>query len=165
MKLFLSYFVSPLVLVTLIHQSYSSGQINDSELDKVSTNTSIACYESCPPWGVCKENKCKCKVNEVYMKCGKHKTHLQSCACLSFHQHFIVAKCLFSCQSNVTLTVFQNSVEGFEDKVCKKFNRTGNLCGACREENCPLAFSYRLDCVHCSKGTLLCMPSSHTPRY
>ncbi len=103
MKLYLTYIVPSLVMVNLIHQSCSSGQINGSELDSYVSNASITSCDSGPPWSVCKDTKCRClKSNEVYMKCGKHKTHLQSCACLCFNQQFLVGKCLFSCHSNIT---------------------------------------------------------------
>ena len=35
-------------------------------------------------------------------------------------------------------------------KKCRPYNRTGRLCGACRENYYPLAYSYKLHCVPCT---------------
>ena len=42
----------------------------------------------------------------------------------------------------------QNKTE-IDSKVCGKYNRTGRLCGACKENHYPLVYSYKMNCVEC----------------
>ena len=42
----------------------------------------------------------------------------------------------------------QNKSE-IDSKVCGQYNRTGRLCGACKENHYPLVYSYKMNCVEC----------------
>ena len=36
--------------------------------------------------------------------------------------------------------------------MCGPFNRSGRLCGACKDNHSPLVYSYHRNCKQCSKS-------------
>ena len=81
---------------------------------------------------------------------GKKHTTLQTCACLSFDddsRQFKIGRSIFSCKLQAALLVLENSMHNFELEVCKRYNRSGTLCGECLSNHWPLALSYKMDCT------------------
>ena len=116
-------------------------------------NNITTAYGFCPPWAICREKGCKCrKLREIHIKCGRNRTTLQTCACLSFDddsQQFKIGRCIFNCKLRADMLVLENSMHNFELEVCKRYNRSGTLCGECLSNHWPLALSYKMDCVLC----------------
>ena len=146
-------------IITLLVQLYflpSEAEAVGNGTGSTSTNSSFSCA-SCPPWSICKESKCWClKVDGIYYHCGFNYTTVQTCSCLTYEKEsstFVLGRCVFSCQPNESLVVLPSSRQGFEQQqVCSRYNRTGTMCGACVEGQCPLSFSYKVTCVPCPRS-------------
>ena len=69
-----------------------------------------------------------------------------------------VGTCIYTyndVNENVNSTYAQvpkNSAE-FNDFTCGIYNRTGTLCGKCKDDHYPLAYAFSVNCVKCSNGT------------
>ena len=81
------------------------------------------------------------------------------CVCVTFEGESIaVGQCLYSCTSltdSDILTHYHEIPVNMVKKnefICGAFNRTGTLCGECKDGYYPLVYSFDMHCVHCPNG-------------
>ena len=133
----------------------------------MSTNTSMAqCTDEdfCSSWYYCEEGHCKCG-NELggMLKCnqiGKVYILDRSCMTYSNMSHRMEAgHCIYNYEVN---NDFKNRIyhsvpankSRLADHFCgKAFNRAGTLCGRCKEDHYPMAYSFNMTCIPCHGGT------------
>lgn len=98
-------------------------------------------------------NECVCgKHLEDFVTCSQGNVTLKACFCMTEDQHhkqIVVGNCPYYCDSPLELSHVQG--KELDDSMCKKWNRTGQLCAKCRETFGPLVYSYNLECILCKR--------------
>ena len=112
--------VTSLVQLVFFVQATNFLKQKEVNLQMCSENNNITtAFGLCPPWAICIEKGCK------------------------------FGRCIFSCKLRAAMLVLEISMHNFELEVCKRYNRSGTLCGDCLSNHWPLALSYKMDCVLC----------------
>lgn len=63
-----------------------------------------------------------------------------------------VGNCMYSHSSSMdAYAKLPNDTSEFDELTCGKYNRTGTLCGQCKKGHYPLAYSFEMSCMKCSK--------------
>ena len=115
--------------------------------------------ETCPqPWTVTKKTN-----GTTICECGDTLDGVVKCDSNSFKVQVLQAYCMTSsddlntvvghCPSTfltLTTTMSINNVSDLNDAMCGSLNRTGQMCGGCKEGHAPPVYSYSLACVECS---------------
>ena len=132
----------------------------------------LSCSEdsSCPSWFYCsnQSSKCTCgQSHEYIMRCNQtlHTADVLDCYCVTLDEKrntTVAGACFFNCHSSDKRrhgydTVYHplpQNVTKLNKVICEQhyLNRTGPLCGECKPDASPLAYSYNLSCVHCPDG-------------
>lgn len=119
---------------------------------------------SCPPWFYHKNGQC---IPGDISHCGglanfsrDGRMSVLDCYCVTFDDKTCtteVGKCIFNCdnreRSDLGDMVFHklpNDVFELNGLICDKFNRTGTLCGQCKNGTFSLAYSFDLQCAACT---------------
>ncbi len=115
----------------------------------------------CPLWHYCKDSYCEC-ADCIYnfVQCNNSKkTSVLDCNCITYNEEQNVAelgKCIFNCAySNYSSSLFlplPSNVKEVNEAMCGAYNRTGTLCGKCKDGHYPLAYSFDMNCVECPNG-------------
>ena len=80
------------------------------------------------------------------------------CYCVTYNKledSVEIGKCIFNCMKKRSIskdTVYSklpSNVSDLNKMFCDKFNRQGTLCGQCKDNHFPLAYSFNLTCVKC----------------
>ena len=138
-------------------------------------NTTVFCRTTdatCPPWFVSvKENGsvvgCKCgdSLGNV-VQCRRSsrnnccEAYLLHCYCMTYNEDTnttVVGHCLHTCLAETNVRQWYSQLPGdpmqLDDAMCGKYNRTGQLCGECRDGFAPPVYSFQLSCVECPEHT------------
>ena len=85
------------------------------------------------------------------------------CYCITFDVGTCsteVGRCIYNCNnlndtdlSDMVYHKVPSNVSMLNSLVCDKFRRTGTLCGECKNDTFPLAYSFNLSCVNCTDLT------------
>ena len=118
--------------------------------------------ECSSPWSYCDNEICKCgKVPDNILQCSlKENLTVINCNCATFDRSEGIMEagmCMYNCgrtqESEVSTThTFPGNVSELNDYLCSPFNRSGTLCGSCKEGYYPLAYSFDMNCVECPHG-------------
>jgi len=72
-----------------------------------------------------------------------------------------VGHCLYNCyypgkstDLSGTYSTIPKNISQLDDALCGRYDRTGILCGQCRENKYLPAYSYNMSCTHCDGGWL-----------
>ena len=89
----------------------------------------------------------------VEIACSKEGTN----ATLTYNKDKHVTEvggCIFtSIRTNSSYAVLPRSLSELDDFMCGKlFNRTGTLCGKCKDGHYPLVYSFDMNCIQCPNG-------------
>ena len=143
----------------------------------------IECFESstfdpsndtCPPWFIYNETTSKCQCgNDLggIVKCndkeGAQENAIMDCYCMTHDEKLgtIVGSCFFNCAYHTNVTIKDdvdklyrqlplNTSELNEAMCGHKMQRTGHLCGKCKEGFQFSAYSYQMECIRCSTSSL-----------
>ena len=122
----------------------------------------------CLPWLHCDRTKEICNYNDTihdYVRCNKsgYIDGILDCTCITYKPKdckFQVGKCALNCEQHRTTDTQQDfpyhyimpNVSDWSKNFCDKYNRTGTLCGKCKEGFHLLAYSFSLHCVQCHGG-------------
>ena len=180
MKLISTYKISSksilrliLVIVIITSIKSESGQNNNSESmlshrtdDQVKYDP-VAMFKntsSCPPWFI-QENttgQCLCG-NELNgaLSCDNKemKIYIIKCYCMTYDNELGITagSCFINCilrKSNISFQMYlkvPSDVNELNEALCgERWNRTGRLCGECKDEHYPLAYSFDMRCVNCT---------------
>ena len=112
------------------------------------------------PWTYCANGTCKCgNISEDILQCHQNKSStISHCYCVTFDETTgltsagnCINTCGFGARSNLYHALPNNKMD-LDDYLCGPFNRTGTLCGKCRDGLYPLVFSLDMNCVDCPNG-------------
>lgn len=113
------------------------------------------------PWSYCDDGLCKCgTIPNAILQCDtKKNVSILSCYCATFNEMegvTEVGKCLYRC---VTVHKGKNAIQyhavtnkrELNEFMCGiPTNRTGTLCGECKDGFYPLAYSFDMTCTECN---------------
>ena len=122
--------------------------------DDYSTNLSKICY-------YCNNKTRICKQLEA-VGCYLGKLVVKQCFCITYDvmaNKINVGKCLYNCGQrpeyflNNAYSYITNNISELNSAMCGgPLHRNGTLCGRCEDGYYPMAFSFNMSCVWCSKG-------------
>ena len=113
----------------------------------------------CSPWVYCDDGECQCgEVPNQILQCNlETNVSLLKQNCLTYNKdkHVTeVGSCIFThIKTDSPYTVLPRSLSELDDFLCGKlFNRTGTLCGKCKDGHYPLVYSFDMNCIQCPNG-------------
>ena len=135
----------------------------DTERDPVGVHSSNS---TCPPWFVHSDDvnnsstctcgntlggvvKCNSSLQESFILifyCVTHDKHLGTVTGICIYNQWYIADTM---HSSINYRLPQ-SISELNNAMCGRLNRTGRLCGQCRDGFSPPVYSYDLWCVECS---------------
>ena len=120
--------------------------------------------QTCPQtWYYNNNEKCVCGSSlsgRVHCNSTLGILGILDCYCMTYDESmedFIVGACIYNCLNtskqthhDVLYHHIPNNKSELNEAMCGPFNRTGQLCGHCKEHFVPLLYSYDLTCIQCS---------------
>ena len=113
--------------------------------------------ECISPWTYCDNGTCKCgEIPSDIVQChlDTNSTILPR-QCITYDditQANVIGSCLYHKGTDKMDLILPRNVTLLTKKLCGPFNRTGTLCGKCKDGHYPLAYSYDMNCVECPDG-------------
>lgn len=134
-----------------------------------SDDTPEACYcdgdNYCPPWYVCHDGLCQCSGVSKFpaIKCNNNNSSSSSsvlqCNCVTSDSDTgktYAGQCVYNCGSLLPDEPMNNAyhplpcnLTQLTEFMCGQLNRTGRMCGYCKDGLRPYVLSYNLSCVEC----------------
>ena len=113
----------------------------------------------CSPWVYCNNGKCQCgEVPNHILQCHlQANLSLLDSNCLTYNEdkHLAeVGRCIFTSINTISpYTILPRSLSELDTFMCgEEFNRTGTLCGKCKDDHYPLVYSFDMNCIRCPNG-------------
>ena len=119
----------------------------------------------CSPWVYCDNGECKCgEIPYDIIQCSVHTPRTLSVLnsnCVTYNEKeelFEAGSCMYTDIVDLTnveevdlpLYTLPRNIAALNDFLCgQHFNRTGTLCGKCKEQHYPLVHSFDLKCIRC----------------
>lgn len=114
------------------------------------------------PWHYCNNSMCTCGlIPYKTLECNDNNFAVLEYYCATVDQSSCstqIGICLynygdFNNSSHVErYTPLPNTLHDLQDFLCEPYNRTGTLCGRCKNGYYPLAHSFDMNCVECPDG-------------
>ena len=120
----------------------------------------------CPAWwSYCDKaiNSCRCNqmLNDI-VKCSSSGQidGILDCVCITYnpnHTEYAIGQCIFNCMNHQSISWYNypyshlSNVSEWTYQFCQSHNRTGILCGTCKNGYYLLAYSFLLHCDRCSE--------------
>lgn len=156
-----SFFQATLLITA---KAISSQDFKNGNMDRHSGEDPKQCSiesDFCSPWVYCGDGECKC--GEIpdpgqMLRChvGKNLSVLASNCATYDEKNGVVetGKCLYNMVSIYDVyTTLPTSISNLDGFMCGKlFNRTGTLCGKCKDGHYPLVYSFDMNCIQCPNG-------------
>ena len=129
----------------------------------IATDTITGNSTSCPPWYFYNDSECECGSRlDGLVHCDQNMEHtlvLQS-YCMTYDNNTgitVAGACLYNF-FNISNTKpylsnyhkLPKTAEDFNDWMCGRFNRQGQLCGQCIEDQYLPTYSYDVQCRNCT---------------
>ena len=117
--------------------------------------------DSCSPWFDCGETDWLCdKIPYDILKCSDHqRVSILTCHCATYNEAediIEVGKCIYNTfitpEKLMPFKELPTTKDKINDVMCEEINRTGTLCGKCKDGSYPLAYSFDMNCVECPNG-------------
>ena len=113
----------------------------------------------CAPWFYCQSKSCIPGPPLPMGVLGPDNRTVLNCYCVTYDEiedAVEIGKCIFNCDSgsktdlhDEVYTELPMNVLELNRMFCDRFNRQGTLCGQCKYDHFPLAYSFNLTCVKC----------------
>ena len=147
--------------------SHGATEINKLNSFIGESNLPLTDYSECPTWmyhaNISDINKCICGVdNHHAVKCDQsaEKVYILDSYQMTYdkeHQEIVAGPSLYGVglrNDNSNYDIYHEvpmNKSQLNVDLCGRFNRTGRLCGECKEGYSPLVYSYSIYCMQCSK--------------
>ena len=146
-----------LIITVNMESIFSVPQVNN----RLSCEANVT--SKCSRWSYCENDTCKCfrNHNDIFI-CDKQgvRNFLLSCYCLTYNDRLNtteVGYCFYNCyyygkftDLSGTYNAIPRNISQLDDALCGRYDRTGILCGQCRNRKSLPVYSYNLSCIHCS---------------
>ena len=141
-----------------------AGVVKDAMSNCDFSSSSLSNVPACSsPWTYCDNGTCKCVEIDEILCLPSGQSLIQFGCCVTFDKaqaltHF--GECVFrnavvgNRDSEIILQYYSlpSNVSELDDVMCGPFNRTGMLCGKCKDGYYPLVNSLDVNCVQCPNG-------------
>ena len=119
---------------------------------------------SCPVWAYCNRSRdCMCgETPGDFIECDlgeNKKLSLADCTCATYNEVDSITeagKCVYTCGNDLKYhgseVFLRTHLAHLNEYMCGSFNRTGTLCGKCKDGYYPLAYSFDMTCIQCPNG-------------
>ena len=123
-----------------------------------SSEAEVCSDDSCPPGLFCEDGRCQCGHNPPRLiRCnGTSSSSLLNCHCATLDEDTnttLVGACLYNCgiKKNSNSILYNPLPVNIHqlNLACDSLNRRGALCGRCKQDHYPLAYSFNWTCVQC----------------
>ena len=111
----------------------------------------------CSPWVYCDDGECKCggfpgHIASLQCQVGKNLSILSS-KCVTYNRTIEFGSCIYNMGNKDLSATLPKNLSQLNEKMCGKlFNRTGTLCGKCKDGHYPQAYSFDMSCIQCPNG-------------
>ena len=114
----------------------------------------------CSPWVYCDDGECKCggfpdDVASVQCQVGKNLSIFSS-KCVTYNkenQTIEFGTCIYNMGNRGLYATLPSSLSELNETMCGNlFNRTGTLCGKCKDGHYLQAYSFDMNCIRCPNG-------------
>ena len=129
---------------------------------KQSSNSSIA-HLCLPSWKHCSKTNCRNVTNHILRCTDNEELAIMEYHCITYSEIddvYEVGKCMYNSASfsrshNIfqTLNIRNKNVSMLNSLMCDQFNRTGTLCGKCKDGYHQHAYSFNMTYVKCQNGS------------
>ena len=151
-------------VVSCAHSSLTSATSLQQSTQCLDTccNRSVACSEthgdSCPPGLFCKEDCCQCgRYPSDIITCNGTSSSLLNYYCATVDEDSnitLVGRCPYTdpgrnYEDHTLYHELPITSHSLNSQTCQPLNRIGALCGRCRPDHYPLAYSFKLTCILC----------------
>ena len=142
---------------------YGAEFVNDTEKTCGSLSASLSNVLACSsPWTYCDNGTCKCADSEEILCLPSGQSLVHAGYCVTFEEAQALTQlgvCVYrnfvEDKDGVILLRYDSlpsNVSELNDVMCGPFNRTGILCGKCKDGYYPLVNSLDVNCVQCPNG-------------
>ena len=112
----------------------------------------------------CSEGACKCgSIPNSVVRCTDGQMSVLDCTCVTYNNKsdlLEIGSCIYNCgrihKSDLSDKLYHplpENVNDLDETMCGKiFNRSGTLCGSCKEGFYSLVDSFDMTCVKCPQG-------------
>ena len=116
------------------------------------------CSPSCGPWFHCQSGRCQPGPPLPSGVLSFDNKSVLNCNCVTYNNlqdSVEIGKCIFNCMKADSLfhdgiySKLPSNSSDLNTMFCDRFNRQGTLCGQCKDDHFPLAYSFNLTCVKC----------------
>ena len=143
----------------LEEKEVGNGTLQDT-LSKCDNTSSLSNVPACgSPWTYCDNGTCKCADTEGILCLPSGQALIQAEYCVTFDETQALTQlgqCNFVANKDGIILLRYDSlpsnVSELDDVMCGPFNRTGMLCGKCKDGYYPLVNSLDVNCVQCPNG-------------
>ena len=141
----------------VLQTGYSSPNTGVREM-AAETEAVPMCTPSCGPWFHCQSGRCQPGPPLPSGVLSFDNKSVLDCYCVTYNKlqdSVEIGKCILSCMragsqyQDDIYNELPNNVSGLNEMFCDRFNRQGTLCGQCKDEHLPLAYSFDFTCVKC----------------
>ena len=152
----LSILLTAILADVLITAGDSHSIINHYSRDEPKKCFNKAAF--CSPWVYCDDGECKCGGFSEGLQCkvGKNLSILSSkCATYNKENRTIeFGSCIYNTFIKNLYATLPKTLSELNETMCGKlFNRTGTLCGKCKDGHYPQAYSFDMNCIQCPNGS------------
>lgn len=122
--------------------------------------------EFCSPWSyvISDKEKCQCgQIPEDFILCQSGKSFIKDRYCVTYNGEGIVqlGSCIYNWISSNNQSIIESfyyplpdNVSKLNEAICEPFNRQNTLCGQCKDDHYPLAYSFNMTCVQYHQGNI-----------
>ena len=143
----------------LEEKEVGNGTVQDT-LSKCHNTSSFSDVPACSsPWTYCDNGTCKCADTEEILCLPSGQALVQADYCITFDEAQALTQlgqCDFVEDKDgkflLRYDALPSNVSELDGFVCGPFNRTGMLCGKCKDGYYPLVNSLDVNCVQCPNG-------------
>ena len=133
-------------------------QTDYTSLQQMAAEAVPTCSPSCGPWFHCQSGRCQPGPPLPSGVLSFDNKSVLDCYCVTYNklQHSVeIGKCIYNSmknniRDNIIYSKLPSNVSDLNKMFCDRFNRQGTLCGQCKDDHFPLAYSFNLTCVKCS---------------
>ena len=146
-------------IVLLLECSHYIAAHQEMEQRNVELETCARNETWCAPWFYCQSKSCIPGPPLPMGVLGPDNRTILDYYCVTYDEiedTVEIGKCVFNCH-NISKTDMHDEIYGelpmnvlkLKRTFCDRFNRQGTLCGQCKDDHFPLAYSFDFTCVKC----------------
>ena len=153
-----------ILLTAILADVLITAEDSHSIIDHYSREDQTKCFNEsafCSPWVYCDDGECKCggfPDNTASLQCQVDKNlSILSTKCVTYNKEnrtIEFGSCIYNMGVKDVYATLPKTLSELNETMCGKlFNRTGTLCGKCKDGHYPQAYSFDMNCIKCPNGS------------